>query len=94
MACAAGNIQGAGANEAGKAAEPEKAASCADQQALLQFLRMMRKGKVQAMRAVPAMPHALHTTVCRLWHIPPHANLPRHLLQQMTICSELCARSS
>ena len=93
MACAAGDIQGAGANEAGKAAEPEKAASSADQQALLQFLRMMRKGKVQALRAVPGMPHALQTTVCRSWHIPPHVDSPCHLLR-MTGCSELCARSS
>ena len=92
MASAAGDIGAAGANEVGNAAEPEKAASSADQQVLLQFLRMMRKGKVQALRAVPAMPHALQITVCRSWHIPSHATSPCHLLQ-MTGCPELCARS-
>lgn len=93
MACAAGDIQDAGAHEAGKAGEAEKAASSADKQALLQFLRMMRKGKVQPLRAVPAMPHAPQTTVCRSWHIPSHVNSPCHL-SLMTSRSKLCARLS
>ena len=93
MACAAGDIQGAGGHEAGKAGEAEKAASSADQKALLQFLRMMRKGKVQALRAVPAMPHAPQTTVCRSWHTPSHINSPRRL-SLMSGSSKLCATLS
>ncbi len=46
MICTAGDIQGPEAQTAGKAEGPGKTVSPADQQALLQFLRMMRKGKV------------------------------------------------
>ena len=42
----AGDIQAPEAQTAGKGEGPEKTVSPADQQALLQFLRMMRKGKV------------------------------------------------
>ena len=43
---AAGDLQAPETQEAGKGEGPERAVSPADQQALLQFLRMMRKGKV------------------------------------------------
>ena len=45
--CAAGDIQAPEAQEAGKGEAAEKTVSPADRQALLQFLRMMRKGKVR-----------------------------------------------
>ena len=45
--CAAGDIQAPEAQEASKGEAAEKTVSPADRQALLQFLRMMRKGKVR-----------------------------------------------
>lgn len=51
----AGDLQAPGTQEAGRAAEAAQAFATADQQSLLQFLRMMRKGKVKH------FPHAYHS---------------------------------
>jgi len=44
--CLAGDIQAPGTQETGKEADAAQKVSTADQESLLQFLRMMRKGKV------------------------------------------------
>ena len=62
--CAAGDIQAPEAQEAGKGGDPEKRVSPADRQALLQFLRMMRKGKVRHSRSGHLHPLVLMLSRC------------------------------